>query len=208
MIFSIIILRYEDFWLLQGWLYRLEMDGSSQAKLLLDRFVARAAELKIPVSRIKVYFGIIFHLLFWSGIYLPVYEIILKKWLIQLTDSHRKGELVFLIHSETQSYFRSLRKTSTETCVKKKKLHFEISILRYIVGNLCFVFLKCILDLICVLLLLLFSTWLLLECWITVSMMPWLEYHPLSKIWHYVILGVRILDAHDNDFKLGFKLQE
>lgn len=31
-----------------GWLYRLEMDGSSQAKLLLDRFVARAAELKIP----------------------------------------------------------------------------------------------------------------------------------------------------------------
>ena len=120
MIFSIIILRYEDFWLLQGWLYRLEMDGSSQAKLLLDRFVARAAELKIPVSRIKVYFGIIFHLLFWSGIYLPVYEIILKKWLIQLTDSHRKGELVFLIHSETQSYFRSLRKTSTETCVKKK----------------------------------------------------------------------------------------
>ena len=39
-------------------------------------------------------------------------------------------------------------------------------------------------------------------------MMPWLEYHPLSKIWHYVILGVRIWDVHDNDFKLGFKLQE
>ena len=57
-------MRYDDFWLLQGWLYRLEMDGSSQAKLLLDRFVARAAELKIPVSRIKVYFGSIFHLLF------------------------------------------------------------------------------------------------------------------------------------------------
>lgn len=48
-------MRYDDFWLLQGWLYRLEMDGSSQAKLLLDRFVARAAELKIPVSRIKAY---------------------------------------------------------------------------------------------------------------------------------------------------------
>ncbi|KAL9988516.1 hypothetical protein ACROYT_G002971 [Oculina patagonica] len=31
-----------------GWLYRLEQDGSTQAKLLLDRFVARAAELKIP----------------------------------------------------------------------------------------------------------------------------------------------------------------
>ncbi|KAM7434149.1 Anaphase-promoting complex subunit 5 [Porites harrisoni] len=31
-----------------GWLYRLEQEGSSQAKLLLDRFVARAAELKIP----------------------------------------------------------------------------------------------------------------------------------------------------------------
>ena len=113
-------MRYDDFWLLQGWLYRLEMDGSSQAKLLLDRFVARAAELKIPVSRIKTYFGIIFHPLSWSGIYLPVYEIILKKWLIQLTDSHRKGELVFLMQSETQSYFRSLRNTSTETCVKKK----------------------------------------------------------------------------------------
>lgn len=31
-----------------GWLYRLEEDGSSQAKQLLDRFVARASELKIP----------------------------------------------------------------------------------------------------------------------------------------------------------------
>jgi len=31
-----------------GWLYRLEQEGSSQAKLLLDRFVARAGELKIP----------------------------------------------------------------------------------------------------------------------------------------------------------------
>ncbi|CAH3017657.1 unnamed protein product [Porites evermanni] len=31
-----------------GWLYRLEQEGSFQAKLLLDRFVARAAELKIP----------------------------------------------------------------------------------------------------------------------------------------------------------------
>ncbi|XP_020627681.1 anaphase-promoting complex subunit 5-like isoform X3 [Orbicella faveolata] len=31
-----------------GWLYRLDQDGSSQAKLLLHRFVARAAELKIP----------------------------------------------------------------------------------------------------------------------------------------------------------------
>ena len=31
------------------------------------------------------------------------------------------------MHSETQSYFRSLRNTSTETCVKKK-LHFEIPI--------------------------------------------------------------------------------
>lgn len=100
-------MRYDDFWLLQGWLYRLEMDGSSQAKLLLDRFVARAAELKIPVSRIKVYFGIIFHTLSCSGIYLPVYKIILKKMLceIQLTESHRKGESVFLMHSETQSYF-------------------------------------------------------------------------------------------------------
>ncbi|XP_022789154.1 anaphase-promoting complex subunit 5-like [Stylophora pistillata] len=31
-----------------GWLYRLEMNGCSQAKLLLDRFVTRATELKIP----------------------------------------------------------------------------------------------------------------------------------------------------------------
>ncbi|XP_074624206.1 anaphase-promoting complex subunit 5-like [Acropora palmata] len=31
-----------------GWLYRLEQDGSPQAKQLLDRFVARASELKIP----------------------------------------------------------------------------------------------------------------------------------------------------------------
>jgi len=37
------------FVVLQGWLYRLEQEGSSQAKLLLDRFVARAGELKIPV---------------------------------------------------------------------------------------------------------------------------------------------------------------
>ena len=29
----------------------MEQEGSSQAKLLLDRFVARAAELKIPVRR-------------------------------------------------------------------------------------------------------------------------------------------------------------
>lgn len=29
----------------------LEQDGNSQAKLLLHRFVARAAELKIPVCR-------------------------------------------------------------------------------------------------------------------------------------------------------------
>ena len=41
----------------QGWLYRLEQEGSSQAKLLLDRFVARAAELKIPVrTKIELIF--------------------------------------------------------------------------------------------------------------------------------------------------------
>lgn len=39
---------------LQGWLYRLDQDGSSQAKLLLHRFVARAAELKIPVCRSSI----------------------------------------------------------------------------------------------------------------------------------------------------------
>ena len=32
------------FVVLQGWLYRLEQEGSSQAKLLLDRFVAKSWE--------------------------------------------------------------------------------------------------------------------------------------------------------------------
>lgn len=51
----------------QGWLYRLEQEGSSQAKLLLDRFVARAAELKIPVRRkIELIF---FFIRFYSQLY-------------------------------------------------------------------------------------------------------------------------------------------
>ena len=102
-------MRYDDFWLLQGWLYRLEMDGSSQAKLLLDRFVARAAELKIPVSRIKVYFGIIFHPLSWSGIYLPGYEIILKKFCV-------KYNLQTVTKKENQSFL----------CIQRHKGNFDL----------------------------------------------------------------------------------
>ena len=101
-------MRYDDFWLLQGWLYRLEMDGSSQAKLLLDRFVARAAELKIPVSRIKTYFGIIFHPLSWSGIYLPVYKIILKKCCV-------KHYLQTVTKKENQSFL----------CIQRHKVTFN-----------------------------------------------------------------------------------
>ena len=45
----------------QGWLYRLEQDGSPQAKQLLDRFVARASELKIPVCDREIIIIIVVH---------------------------------------------------------------------------------------------------------------------------------------------------
>ena len=37
----------------KGWLFRLEEDGSHHSKALLDRYVARAAELKLPVSNLS-----------------------------------------------------------------------------------------------------------------------------------------------------------